>query len=1070
MKRIALLVLSIALSTLSLSAQERAKDYAELIRSLELSYKLLPFIPNYSYTASSILDALPTIEEKEGETSVQYNTWVYRLAECYYMGNRYSEAISVIDELYDKREYLPEEERFHLYEIYTNSLIKLEEFTRAEIVSEAAVQDASTTGDKKSRVMAILCRFRARSANPRAQYEELWSLLKEGFLNNDTDRYSLTSFNILERMLILSWNNNRLEDVDFVIDRLHWLEDKTEDINTQCAIQSLLYEYYSVSATENNFEQLESIIIRTEKKYNDYCHILDEETKHSNGTTLNQVQMQAFRLLLSLWNDFSELTERIGLREKSILYCNKIIKALTQEEDGTSSTHAERIAHVEDFLDGKYLSRAYLRKGNQQITRAHEELKQSLSAQSTLSRADTLRFMSAFDSLKYNYDAAFASLEFDSDDLVTNRLKTMNDEDREYEIRNYRTVLSPALYGAFLFPDSKYIKSAFNLLMFFKNLLLYCEKGEPYLPEKVDDIRLQPKEAVIEFGYDEDRSDYYALILNGSSRDLAIESIRGAWLEAELQKGMMYRDSVFCDSLMRCFESHISDCDVVYYSPTGLFNTINLDAVCRQTNNHHSFMAISSSRLLCRQIADKKLKTAVLFGGLTYGSGEEIQVDSSRAGWNSLLFSKEEVDRIAKTMNSGQCNATLFSGLDGTESVVKGLSHNSPDIIHFATHGFFIEDGSSNPYYDDNILIKTMNRSGLIMSNGQYAWLGNPVPEGQEDGVLLAGEIAMLDLAGTDIVSLSACNTGQGVISSEGVFGLQRAFKKAGVQTILMCLWSIQDNVAMDFMDSFYSNLFQGKSKRQSFDNAQGLIYAKYGADPYYWAPFVMIDGVESDVRMTENAHFQGHSEHGYINGHSWVDLGLSVRWASCNVGATRPEEFGSYFAWGETSPKETYQSDNYRYSIYNESSHVSTITKYNTRPNLGMVDNRIELDNADDAASKNWGAGWRIPTEREMKELLDNCRKEWVVLNGQPGYLFISLVNQNSIFLPAAGGSFYSSHDLGKNERGWYVTSTLIKDSPFEYRQLQFGPPEEKTNQNPITIGHSARDYGVTIRPVIDK
>ena len=823
-------------------AQTDTVDYEEQMRSLRNSYTLLPFFPFYNATATKILDALPSIKNNEGEDSIEYNIWTYRLAECLFQDNRYSESVLVLKELYERKELLPDEERFNLYDIFTSSLMNLEEFKQAESVAEAAVEDAKTIGDKKSISHAISCLYRVRSADPKAEYVELWSLLRDGYLIIDIGNYSYSALDFLYEMLVLSWNNGHSEDVDYVIEQLHRLGDSTDDINTQCGIQRVLYNYYYVSATSNNLEQLESTVNTAELKYNEYCRNLDKESIQKGGRSLNLVQVQAFKTLLSMWNHFSEFCGRIGQREKSIAFCDKIIKSLTREEDGTSSTQAERFAHVGNVLDEEYLSRAYLRKSKEQIILAQQEWNNS--------GLDTLRIIELVNSIKESFDTAFSILEFDADYLVKNKLSLMNDADREFVINKYRTVLGPALQGAYIYSDPKYLKSAFNLLMFFKNLLLYFEKGDFKIPEKIDDIRLKPKEAVIEFGYDEDEEQYYALILNGSSQELSIEQIPESWLNSELKKGMVYRNPIFCTSLMSYFEPHVSNCDVIYYSPFGLFNTINLDAVCRQTEFHHSFLAISSSRLLCHQIPDKDYKTAALFGGLIYGTGKEIKIDSTRTGWNSLLYSKEEVDRISKTMKSGNCDAILYSGTNGTENVVKDLSHNSPDIIHFATHGFFIEDGASNPYYDENILIKTMNRSGLILSNGQRAWLGNSVPKGQEDGVLLAGEIAMLDLAKTDIVSLSACNTGQGVITSEGVFGLQRAFKKAGVQTIIMSLWKVQDKVAMEFMDCFYSALFQGKSKRQSFDIAQKFVIKNYGDDPYYWAPFIMMDGIEANGRQ----------------------------------------------------------------------------------------------------------------------------------------------------------------------------------------------------------------------------
>ena len=133
------------------------------------------------------------------------------------------------------------------------------------------------------------------------------------------------------------------------------------------------------------------------------------------------------------------------------------------------------------------------------------------------------------------------------------------------------------------------------------------------------------------------------------------------------------------------------------------------------------------------------------------------------------------------------------------------------------------------------------------------------------------------------------------------------------------------------------------------------------------------------------------------------VDLGLSVLWATCNVGAVVPEEFGNYYAWGETAPKSSYSWASYKWS----GGSAQSLTKYcgtNGFGQNGYLDNKTDLDLEDDAARANLGEGWRMPTEQEAKELQENCSWEWTELNKVPGFKVTSLKNGNSIFLPAAG------------------------------------------------------------------
>ena len=150
---------------------------------------------------------------------------------------------------------------------------------------------------------------------------------------------------------------------------------------------------------------------------------------------------------------------------------------------------------------------------------------------------------------------------------------------------------------------------------------------------------------------------------------------------------------------------------------------------------------------------------------------------------------------------------------------------------------------ASNPFASRGVGVgvSPLQRSGLLLAGCNKAWRGEPIPEGLEDGVLTAAEIASLDFNRCDIVVLSACETGLGEITDEGVLGLQRAFKNSGVNTIIMSLWDVDDHATSLMMQSFYRNLMSGKSKRDSFFAAQNEVKKEY-SDPRYWAAFIMLD------------------------------------------------------------------------------------------------------------------------------------------------------------------------------------------------------------------------------------
>ena len=146
---------------------------------------------------------------------------------------------------------------------------------------------------------------------------------------------------------------------------------------------------------------------------------------------------------------------------------------------------------------------------------------------------------------------------------------------------------------------------------------------------------------------------------------------------------------------------------------------------------------------------------------------------------------------------------------------------------------------------------------------------------------------------------------------------------------------------------------------------------------------------------------------------HEYVDLGLSVKWATCNMGASSPEEYGDYYAWGETETKSTYDWNTYKWCKGSE----NTLTKYCTDSDYGTVDNKTVLDPEDDVAHVKWGGNWRMPTDAEIEELRENCIWKWTTQNGKNGYKVTSKKNGNSIFLPLRRDTAFTYADLQLNE-----------------------------------------------------
>ena len=188
---------------------------------------------------------------------------------------------------------------------------------------------------------------------------------------------------------------------------------------------------------------------------------------------------------------------------------------------------------------------------------------------------------------------------------------------------------------------------------------------------------------------------------------------------------------------------------------------------------------------------------------------------------------------------------------------------------------------------------------------------------------------------------------------------------------------------------------------------------------------------------------------------HEYVDLGLSVKWATCNVGASSPEEYGDYYAWGETETKDIYDWSTYKWC----NGSYNTLTKYCTDRFYSTEDNKRNLESFDDVAHVKWGGNWRIPTIQEINELINNCTWTWTTLNGKKGYKVTSKNNDNFIFLPATGCRGDSS--LGSaGSGGYYWSSSLDTSGPYSAWSVYFDSSDVYRN-------NGTRCHGRSVRPV---
>jgi hypothetical protein len=314
----------------------------------------------------------------------------------------------------------------------------------------------------------------------------------------------------------------------------------------------------------------------------------------------------------------------------------------------------------------------------------------------------------------------------------------------------------------------------------------------------------------------------------------------------------------------------------IYFSPSGAIYNIGIEYLPGMED--YNIYRLSSTRELVKGNETMTGNRAVLYGGLdyyaefdtisrnqtmpdyTYVEHADVRSMDLRGGKQFLKHTKDEVEVINSELNKANWTCQLDTLALGTEESFKSLSGKKVNTLHIATHGFYyIQEEADNTDYNflkfDNRFAsaedKSLTRSGLIMAGANYILEGEELPDNVEDGILTAKEIADVDLQGLDLVVLSACQTGLGDISQgEGVFGLQRGFKKAGAKTLLMSLWQVDDRATQILMTQFYMNWLSGQSKRQALLSAQKYL-REYNAGQYdkpkYWAAFIMLDGIEKN-------------------------------------------------------------------------------------------------------------------------------------------------------------------------------------------------------------------------------
>lgn len=388
---------------------------------------------------------------------------------------------------------------------------------------------------------------------------------------------------------------------------------------------------------------------------------------------------------------------------------------------------------------------------------------------------------------------------------------------------------------------------------------------------------LSPREYLIDFTdyATEDRKRHYAAYLISNRQDCPL--LQPLFSEDFIDSlGIVRPDMVYgpdiapkvLNAVWGPLKNRIKKGSTVYYVPSQILFQVSLESLPLEDGTllgeHYHFVRLSSARELLQNRNARELGsalTAVLYGGLQYELTPQAMLDEANAyhlspllvmrGENSLRgdsafhalpASMAEVEAIEKILQKEKYRIVLYRKEKGTEESFLNMHGQSPDILHLATHGFYYTPARAESVDYLKGYTDAMFLSGLVLSGGNAAWQGKSLPEGVCGGILTAHNIARLDLSGTKMAVLSACQSGAGNVTSEGLYGLQRAFKKAGVHTLVMSLWNVSDRVTTAFMVEFYSQLVRCRwNKRKAFEKARRKIRNQY-PDPFYWAGFVMLD------------------------------------------------------------------------------------------------------------------------------------------------------------------------------------------------------------------------------------
>ena len=441
-----------------------------------------------------------------------------------------------------------------------------------------------------------------------------------------------------------------------------------------------------------------------------------------------------------------------------------------------------------------------------------------------------------------------------------------------------------------------------------------------------------------------DNNMYFAFVLKkGMETPVLIPLFEEKQLKAKQSNSNNYmapahiykQEQMASELIWKQLAQYLDGAENIYFAPSGELYNIAIESLPDWDNSTQlmsdrwkGLCRVSSTREIAINRDRQPINSSVTYGGLKYDMNADLlTADSKKYGsqassletsplmamvkgqsgdtWRDMPITLDEAASVHESLNKAGVDDTPYLEEAGTEASFKALSGQHKNMMFLSTHGFFWNTDEAKKHRREHTLQfvslgnedrhqsvedMAMTRSGLLFSGANYAWQGNELPDGVDDGFLTAKEISQLDLRGLGLVVLSACQTGLGDVSGEGVFGLQRGFKKAGAQSILMSLWEVNAYSTKLLMTEFCKNVFEKKmNKRDALRAAQetvknftgdpeslatkGINITSHGVDkdkkykktkqqteetitqpasdnhpfahPYYWAGFILLDALD---------------------------------------------------------------------------------------------------------------------------------------------------------------------------------------------------------------------------------